>query len=352
MNVVFRVDSSNEMGLGHLMRCLTLAGELKRQRHRVTFVCRELIGNLISLINYPVFILPKDNNFQSDDCYLNWIGATQDQDAKQTINIIPKDTDALIVDNYALDEVWHKQLRTHIKKIIVIDDLADKKFDCDIILNQNFGAQEECYKNKVSNDCSLLLGCEYALLRPEFAELRVQAIEKRKNTKEVKNILVSMGGSDKNNITYDVLQQLDDGFNVVVVLGGASLHQDMVKNYAKNKNIKVIINANNMGRLMLEADLAIGTSGSTNWERLCLGLPSLIFIAAENQIKFAKVLDNLGLIKLLGGVGESKVFNRIKESILAINNLSTWSERCFNSCSCNGSSRVVEVITSKIELDK
>ena len=97
MKVVFRVDSSSEIGLGHLMRCLTVAHELKQQGYYVTFLCRELMGNFISLIKHPALILPKDNDFQSDDLYLDRLGATQKQDAEQTINLIPKGTDALIV---------------------------------------------------------------------------------------------------------------------------------------------------------------------------------------------------------------------------------------------------------------
>ena len=156
-----------------------------------------------------------------------------------------------------------------------------------------------------------------------------------------------MGGSDVNNITYDVLKQLDSKLNVVVVLGALSPHNEMIKDYAIDKNIEVIVNANNMAELMLNADLAIGASGSTNWERLCLGLPSLIFTVAKNQIKFSKNLDKLRLIKLLGHVGNNQAINTIKDNIISIDDLSAWSKRCFNSCSCDGASKVVEIITSK-----
>ena len=296
MNVVFRVDSSVQMGAGHLMRCLTLADKLKKQSHQISFICRELAGNLISLIQYPVQSLLKDDSFRSDDLYLNWLGATQEEDAKQTINVIPEDVDALIVDSYALDEIWHKQLRLYTKKIVVIDDLANRNFDCDILLNQNIGAQKKDYKRKVSNNCKLLLGCDYALLRPEFSGLRARTLEKRRNTKEIKNILVSVGGSDVDNITYDILQQLDGGFNIVVVLGSSSPHNKMIENYAKDKGIRVVINAENMSELMFEADLAIGAGGSTSWERCCLGLPTLLFVTAENQRIVAEDLERLGAV--------------------------------------------------------
>ena len=296
MNIVFRVDSSSQMGVGHLMRCLTLADELKKQNHNATFICRELKGNLIKLIEHRVLILPVDKDFQSDDLYLSWLGATQEQDAKQTIQVIHDNADLLIVDSYALDEVWHKQLKPHAKKIMVIDDLADREFDCDVLLNQNLASKQGDYQGKVPSDCELLLGCEYALLRPEFAAFRKRALEKRKKTQEIKNILISMGGSDKKNITYNVLQQLNDGFNIVVVLSSASLHREMIMDYVKGKNIEVIINADNMAELMLDADLAIGAGGSTSWERCCLGLPTLLFVIAENQRVIAENLEHLGAV--------------------------------------------------------
>ena len=300
MKVVFRVDASLQMGIGHVMRCLPLANELKQQNHEIIFICRELTGNLISLINHSVLVLPKNDNFQSDSLYLNWLGATQEQDAEQTIKVIPKNTNLLIVDSYALDEIWHKQLRPYTKKIMVIDDLSDRQFECDVLLNQNLGTQIEDYKDKVPNDCELLLGCDYALLRPEFPNLREKALIKRKNTKEIKNILISMGGSDITNKTYDILQDISDDLNIVVVLGGSSPHNKMIISYAKDKeNIKVLIDADNISGLMFDADLAIGAGGSTSWERCCLGLPTLLYVLAENQRKIAENLEQLDAVKIV-----------------------------------------------------
>jgi len=291
------------MGAGHVMRCLTLANELIEQNHEVVFICRKLTGNLILSIKYPVLVLPKNDNFQSDDLYSNWLGATQGQDAEQTTKAIPKNTDLLIVDSYALDEIWHKKLRPYTIKIMVIDDLADRQFDCDVLLNQNLSVKRNNYKDKVPNECELLLGCDYALLRPEFSNLRERALEKRKNTKEIKNILISVGGSDSENITYDILQDICGDLNIVVVLGSSSPHHKMIKRYAENnKNIKVIVDANNMSELMFDADLAIGAGGSTSWERCCLGLPTLIYILAENQRKIAENLERLNAVKIMGNL--------------------------------------------------
>ena len=306
MRIVFRVDASLKMGIGHVMRCLTLANEFKLQNHEIFFICRELPGNLISLIKYPVLVLPNNEAFHKDDLYLNWLGASQERDLEQTIKVIPKNTDLVIVDNYALDEIWHKSLRLHTKKLMVIDDLADRKFDCDILLNQNLGTQILEYSDKVPNDCELLLGCDFALLRPEFQLLREKALAKRKKTKEIKNILISLGGVDLSNKAYSILEDIPDYFNVVVILGGHSQHNEMIINYAKNKkNVNVMIDADNISRLMLDADLAIGAGGSTSWERCCLGLPTLLYVLAENQRKIAESLEKLGAVKIVDNLNEN-----------------------------------------------
>ena len=336
MKVIFRVDASLEMGIGHVMRCLTLANELKQQNHEIIFICRELTGNLILLIKYPVLVLPKNDNFQSDGLYLNWLGVTQEQDAEQTIKVIPKNIDLLIVDSYALDEIWHKQLKPYTKKIMVIDDLADRQFDCNVLLNQNLGTQIEDYKDKVLNNCELLLGCDYALLRPEFPNLREKALIKRKNTKVIKNILISMGGSDITNKTYDILQEVSDDLNIVVILGGISPHNKIIKNYAKSKkNVKVVVDADNISSLMFDADLAIGAGGSTSWERCCLGLPTLLYVLAENQRKIAGNLEQLGAVKIV---------DNLKVNLQNIlNNFSFWqimSEKAQTVCDGIGVKRI------------
>lgn len=341
MNIIFRVDSSTKMGMGHLMRCLTLADEFKKQNHNIAFICRELLGNLIDLVkqkNHEVIALPVDKAFQSDSIYLDWLGAEQEEDAAQVIDKIPKNVNLLIVDSYALDEKWHKKLRSHAKKIMVIDDLADRNFDCDILLNQNLGSKKENYKNKVPKDCQLLLGCDYALLRPEFAESRKEVLTKRKQTKSIKNILISMGGSDTNNLTYDVLQGINDDFNVIVVLGASSPHNDTILSYAKNKNIKVVINARNMAELMLETDLAIGAGGSTSWERCCLGLPTLSYVTEDNQRTIAENLERIGAVKIV------KNFTQDFQELS--NNFSAWkkmSNHAQNICDGLGAKRVVEL---------
>jgi len=341
MNIVFRVDSSIQIGSGHLMRCLTLADELAREGNSIVFICKELKGNLIQSIKLPVISLPINKRFYSESLHLSRPYSIQVEDAKQTIEAISDDIDLLIVDSYALDKVWHQELRPYTKKIMVIDDLANKSFDCDILLNQNAGSERLGYRDRVPKGCCLLLGLQYAMLRPEFLALRKRALAKRKKTQDIKNILVSMGGSDKKNVSYDILQRLSSRFNVVVVLGLASVHKQMIVNYAKSKNIKVIINADNMSELMLNADLSIGAGGSTSWERCCLGLPTLIYVLSENQKEIARELEQFGAAMLV---------RNLEHDLKALtSNLDIWklmSDKSQSMCDGLGVKRISRVLMS------
>ena len=200
MNIVFRVDSSIEIGTGHVMRCLTLADELKKQYSNILFICRDFDGHLKGLINekgYSVVLLPdfkfffKDSNDFSG--YYNWLSSLWQQDANETINIIKNNKlDWLIVDHYGIDYRWHNKLRDLTKRIMVIDDLADRKLDCDLLLDQTYGRKKQDYFELIPNDCQMLLGAKYALLRPEFALFRSSAIKKRKKNTSISNILITI----------------------------------------------------------------------------------------------------------------------------------------------------------------
>ena len=321
MKTIIRTDASHIIGTGHVMRCLTLAQTLQNKGAEVQFICRKHEGNLIDKIcstGFHTFELELTDEKEVDNklAYTSWLGATQQKDVDECINILKdKKTDWLIVDHYSLDEYWQKSLKPYYKKLMVIDDLADRQFDCDILLNQNLGSTKEQYKNRVPKSCELLLGCEYALLRPEFSKLRGQALEKRKKTKEIKNILISMGGGE-NKIIYDILKQLDSRFNVVVVLGKNFLFNKKVQSYVDGKNIKIIMETDNMAKLMLDADLAIGAGGSTSWERCCLGLPTIVFMIADNQREVVKNLEQLGAVI---------VAENLKEDLqLIMRNIDLW----------------------------
>jgi len=309
MKVVFRVDASLEIGTGHVMRCLTLAHMLKKNGANVEFICRQHNGNLIDKIYSNGFIvhelcISKESEIDARLTYAPWLGVTQQTDADDCIDRIKTRIDWLIVDHYSLDYQWQKRMRPCCKKLMVIDDLADRKHQCDILLDQTFGRKKEDYLELVTEDCQLLLGSQYALLRPEFAEWRGISIERRSRP-ELKQLLINMGGIDIDNFTGQVLIELKNcnlpsDLNITIVMGGSAPHLDSVKSMAIELPYKteVKVDVDNMAEIMANADIAIGAAGSSTWERCCLGLPTIQFVIAKNQLFSAETLAQHNIVKL------------------------------------------------------
>ncbi len=309
MLTIFRVDASIQIGSGHVMRCLTLADALKKEGAECAFICREHNGNMLTFIHskgHKVITLPfkkSSSNLthqHSRQEYIDWLGVSIDEDAQQTIEAIQSFTtdksDWLIIDHYALDTVWEKSLRPYCQKIMVIDDLADRQHDCDLLLDQTFGRDERDYQVLVPEDCTILTGSYYALLRPEFAQWREYSLQRRQKP-QLKQLLITLGGVDKDNVTGQVLAALANSHlpkdcKIIVVMGEHAPWLESIKSQASHLSwtTEVRVNVANMAELMANSDLCIGAAGSTTWERCCLGLPTIMLVLAENQQKIADEL--------------------------------------------------------------
>lgn len=326
---VIRVDSSVQMGTGHVMRCLTLAEQLASNNYEVTFITRNYEGNLYNLIRekgFKVYLL--DNPVEQynkflDSCFIEhfkWLGIDQEKDANETICIIKQNyfnkVDLLVIDHYGLDYIWEKKMRSLVKEIFVIDDLADRHHDCDILLDQNFYINmEDRYKNLVGKDCQLKLGPKYALLRKEFIEAR----KKRRNINKVDRILIFFGGSDPTNETLKAIKaiQLLRNKNIYfdVVVGASNPNKQKIETITnKMKSANFHCQTSKMAELMLSADLAIGAGGSTTWERCYLGLPTITITVAENQRNVNEDLSRLGAIYYIGKSDEVSIHD-IKDAL-------------------------------------
>jgi len=327
MKVFFRVDASLKMGTGHVMRCLTLAQVLKENSANVEFICRKHEGNLIDKIHSSGFNVHELEMLEEIEvgnklAHSYWLGATQKQDADDCIGILKAEkSDWLIVDHYALDEQWQKRLKPYYEKLIVIDDLADRKHWCNILLDQTFGRQQEDYSALTPEGCELLLGSQYALLRPEFSKWRAYSLERRSKPK-FKQLLINMGGVDVHNVTENILEELKtcnlpNDINIIVVMGGLTPHLESVKSKVNALPYKteVKVDVDNMAEIMANSDIAIGAAGSTTWERCCLGLPTIQVVIAENQNTIAKSLARNNAIKLL---------QDIKELSRTISDVTSW----------------------------
>jgi len=308
MKILIRTDASVQIGTGHVMRCLTLAEELRGRGADVIFVCREFAGDLCGYIeekSYVVHRLPvsdaPEQGVGPGLKHAAWLGADWQTDAMQVEEIIKgieTTPDWLIVDYYALDERWEGYLRPYAKNIMVIDDLADRPHDCDLLLDQNFYKNlESRYDDLVSPQCKKLLGPKYALLRPEFREARKNL---RKRDGHVRRLMIFFGGSDPTNETAKAVEAIRmlnrPDIAVDVVVGSANPHKEQIKQLCSAMpNTIFYCQVENMAQLMVAADLFIGSGGSTTWERCCLGLPGLIMAVASNQNAIAVGCDQAGI---------------------------------------------------------
>lgn len=313
MKIVFRADASNRMGIGHLMRCLTLAEALRERGVETRFICRAHLGNLVELLQrqaMPVTVLPAPAQVPGVDSeeYATWLGVTQAEDAEQTIEALHGDRpDWLVVDHYGLDTDWEQKLRPYTAKLMVIDDLANRRHDCDLLMNQNYSDEgEKRYRSLVPENCCPLLGPRYALLRPEYASYR-RTLRPRDGV--VRRVLVFFGGSDPSNMTRLALEGLSapefQHLEVDVVVGANNAHRVALEQQVFIRPLTHLYGSRpHLADLMARADLAIGAGGGTTWERMCLGLPSLVVSIADNQRPACEALDRAELIQYIGGFRE------------------------------------------------
>jgi UDP-2,4-diacetamido-2,4,6-trideoxy-beta-L-altropyranose hydrolase len=295
---VFRVDGGVQLGSGHVMRCLTLALELARRGAASAFICRELPGHLGGRIRregFPLSLLGPPAGPA-----LSWQG-----DAAETRALLGQARpDWLIVDHYGLDGRWESELRAAAGRLLAIDDLADRPHDCDLLLDQNyFGAQTaERYRGRLPGAARMLLGPRYALLRPEYAQARA-ALAPRSHAPS--RVLIFFGASDLSNETGRALEALCAPqlahLAVDVVLGANHPSAAAVEAHAAARPQTTLHRElPSLAALLSRADLAVGAGGSTMWERLCLGVPSVVVTLSANQEGPTASLAAAGLVTWVG----------------------------------------------------
>ena len=297
MRVVFRVDASGDVGFGHLSRCINLAEVLRSRGNEVLFICREdeaksfraLEDRLFATVLLPMLPVGETVN--------------QQEDAQQTIQALQGERpDWLVVDSYTLDKDWEQLLRPHVAKIAVIEDLSGREHDCDLLIDQNYSERSAAsFEKFVPKTCELLLGPRFALIGDQFRKLRRL---KSKPAPELKRIFVFCGGSDPQNLTQQVIDEIScselSNIAVDVVVGAQNKTFNREAALKLNANIEIHNAGGEFARIMSIADLAIGAGGTTSWERMCLGIPSIIASIAENQNSACEKLGRDGLINYLG----------------------------------------------------
>jgi UDP-2,4-diacetamido-2,4,6-trideoxy-beta-L-altropyranose hydrolase len=362
MNILIRTDSSITIGTGHLMRCLTLADALKEKGAEVHFICRDLQGNLSHLVkkhSHKLHLLPApkdDVKLQANNSpHASWLEVSWQEDLQDTQQItcsVTEKFDWLIVDSYALDYRWEQKMRAKANKIMVIDDLADRKHDCDLLLDQNYFAHPEIrYQDLVPEHCQMLLGPRYALLRPEFRQARKFCRMRGNGTVR---ILVYFGGNDHDNLTGVALEALScpelDHIYVDVVVGPHNSYMKNLKEQVKNRSkVRLHVQPESFVELLLRTDLCIGAGGTTTWERLCLNISSIVITTALNQEAFTSELDKANFLHWIGSkntISTQKIKSVVIQEISKNDSVDTMSMS--NMVDGHGALRIAEILVQSL----
>jgi UDP-2,4-diacetamido-2,4,6-trideoxy-beta-L-altropyranose hydrolase len=267
-NVLIRADSSSSIGLGHIMRDLVLAKQFPSKN--VIFATQNLEGNINHKITEAGYKLE----------------TLQTNDLEELDSLIKKlNIDLLIIDNYNINYAYEKQLKTQNSKlkIMVLDDTYEKHH-CDILLNQNLGANEEKYKTLVPKNCELRCGEKHTLIREEFHQAKSSTTYPLSPTPY--HLFISFGGSDPTSTTIKVLESLKAFKNIKanVVTTTANKNLDQLKSFAKdNLWVDLHINSNNIANIMATSNLAIVTPSVILNEVYFMQLPFIAIKTMNNQ---------------------------------------------------------------------
>ncbi len=337
------------------MRCFTLANKLKQHGVQIRFISRHLPDYSCEILHKSgyEFIRLNSNSIDEDEDELthsHWLGRSQEADAKETIKTLSDRVwDWIIVDHYALDARWEVMLRGSARHIFVIDDLADRIHDCDLLLDQNIYADIDTrYQNRVTEHTQLLLGPRYVLLREEFQRLRKVA---RIRTGSVKRLLVIFGGVDSDNYTGRVIEALINiefvDLCVDVVIGAQHPFREQIISDCLRHGYFCHLQTNRIAELMSGADLAIGACGFTSYEIAAMQLPAILIPVTDIQAAVAKGLAERGIVYALFFQGVD-IVEEIRATINKIINSSStrtsMSFACRDFLDADGVQRVVNKI--------
>jgi len=285
---VFRYDVSSAIGFGHAVRCSALAGHLGALGWHTTAAMK---GDAAA--QHP-WLQGFDRTIMLE--------ATDEDEPAALRAAAGKPCDLLIVDHYGWDARRERACRGWAETIAVIDDLAERDHDCDLLCDSSLDRQPQDYAARVPANATLLLEPRYALLRPGFAAARHRL--QRGRDSGVRRLFVNVGATDPSGLLPKIVDGIalagfDGAVDIVVASQAHGLTALMRKLETAGFVGLLHVDAANVPGLMAEANLAIGAAGGTAWERCCLGLPGLVIVAAENQRHLARGLAAAGAARVL-----------------------------------------------------
>lgn len=357
------------MGGGHVMRCLALANTLKTQGGQSIFLAAQITDTLADRIvqaGHQLKMLHSEAETQIEPrsmphdapAHAAWLETDWRQDAQNTLRTLDDiRPDWLVVDHYALDRQWHGLLRPQLKNagqgIMVIDDLGDRDLDCDVLLDPNFRqAGDDPFIGRVPLHCQRFVGAQMALLDPAYA----QAHRDARLREDLAHILIYLGATPALYLIrlLDALQKMS-GVSAELVSSPDIICDPRLSGHLAVQTGQVTLHGPYPSLIpaMQRADLAIGPIGSSTWERMCLGLPTIAVTLAANQEVIAQHLHDAELIDLLGRVEEVDMpaYVAALERIAQPGRLAGLSKSCFAICDGLGTHRLAEHLVATLPVE-
>ena len=327
--VVFRADADMRIGGGHVMRCLTLADVLAQRGCVCTLMSNPEAPRVV-----PALLTTRHN-----------LVVTSDE---------PVEAAAVVFDHYGIDRGAERLWRGHADKIVVIDDLADRPHECDVLIDQNYAIDADRYAALVPSHCRILAGVEFALLRPQFSRTREAALARRAQWDGCpRNVMLSLGLTDiggHSAAIAEILLQTRGLQRLEVIIGPYSLSETRLSELqASDSRLTVLKGIENMAEAMLWADIAVGALGTSTWERCALGLPTIGLTLADNQLAIAAALQATDAAIVIGDLrhlSASALKARLDDSLGDPERLKRVSKICAALCDGDGAPRVADAVLS------
>lgn len=348
MRLVIRADARPEIGGGHLMRCLTLAGEAARRGHHIHFIVNagEMAQRVVDAGFGLTELPPHPHTCENAPPHAHWLTAPWQGDAVLTAQVIARiGADWLIWDHYGLDGRWVDAVRDTAPpvRVLAMDDLDDRPLASDIVLDPAHMSG----KPRLNKVTVALHGSDYALLRPDFAAARPNALARRGG--EVRHVLILPGLMDAAGLAPLALKALrDTGLKAEVVMGHMAQSADAVRDMvADNPDWSLTLDATDMADRMANADLCIGAGGGTSWERCAVGLPTVAVSVADNQDVGIAKLAQLGAVVPLT-LAQARGGELPLAIAIAIATATGMSSAAAKLCDGGGTKRVVDALDAQL----
>lgn len=292
-----RADANEKIGTGHVMRCLSIAEELRRHGESVTFITAdERSRGMIEEQGFSIICL---NSMWND----------LEKEISSLIRVIKaQEISSLLIDSYFVTEAYLKEIGKY-TKIIYIDDINQFLYPVDLLVNYNIYAGELEYEKRYREaglDTKFLLGCSYVPLREEFCCID------RKISETVSRVLITSGGTDSWDAVGGILETFAEKqwFGMTefhVILGRFNKNREKLeKRWEDHKNVVLLSNIKNMAEQMKQCDIAVTAGGVTTYELCAVGIPSVMYTLADNQMDIANTVSRLGIIPWVGDIRENR----------------------------------------------